>query len=373
RSEMIDLAFNGCPGPGRMVSSTIPHHGDMITTLYIHMSKYNDETKKIKNFYRILEYIELQIGGTQIFKLSLEYIKLYYKLVKGIDLEMLSDKSISIIPINLKELVNIPFIHLPSQHEIRLYCTFHPGRIFGVDTDRHIDDNSNTEDENLLDLLPLEIWINILSYLDDKSWVAMRHVCKFFYFLNTDTEIENKYKKYKIQTHMINFDASLKIMFHALADKTKENTQSPTFLNQFRSIDHQRYQCTCNVNDIFLQRKPIEFIFIDIENKFYKDVIQEIKLHNNTAAPQGFIKEIKMPKDDVYFLEKDTKLHEKMHDPLNGRYVIYPDNEYLEKIELLFKKEINTIINVYISYKEWLLYGHDMIGCIPIESDCEFN
>ena len=221
RSEMIEQTFQGNPAPGKRLCSVISRNADIFTNLYIHIDKLNDETKKIKNFYRILDRLELMIGGYTYFKLSLDYIRLYYEVIKGINLEMLSDSKTSVIPINLKELVNIPFVRLPYWHEVRFNCEFHPVKIFDLDIRRKVEYSDNYS-KNLCNQ-PGEIWLHILSYLDDKSWLFIRQSCKFFYFLNRDKEIESRYEKYKIDTNLIDINSSLKVMYHAVADKQKKN------------------------------------------------------------------------------------------------------------------------------------------------------
>ena len=66
---------------------------------------------------------------------------------------------------------------------------FHPGKIFDVDISRKVEYGEDFE-TNICQQ-PREIWLLIMSYLDDRSWLAIRQTCKFFYFLEPDKYIES--------------------------------------------------------------------------------------------------------------------------------------------------------------------------------------
>ena len=374
RSEMIDSNFQGDPAPGKRLCSIISKNADIFTNFYIHIDKLNDETKKIKNFYNIFDRMELLIGGYTYFKLSLVYIKLYHEVIKGIDLEMLSDSKTSIIPINLKELVNIPFIRLSYWHEVRLCCDFHPAKIFDVDISRKVEYEEGYS-KNLCNQ-PREIWSHIMSYLDDKSWASMRQTCNFFYFLDGDKCIANRYEKYKIDTSKIDINANIRVMYHAVADKQKENLETQKFLNQYRSIDHQKYiiEGQKSMYTLF-QKHPVEWILLDVENKYYGDIIESIKFKDleKDKIPSHFITEINVNTDEIYFIKKDDEFCKKMHNPIKGRYLIYIDNKYLDRVDITFSKGIHTLINVYISYTNWLCNDKEFCSPMHISNDCKIN
>lgn len=392
-SEVIEHVFGGNPGPGKKVTMTISRNANIITNLYFHFDRMHNNKLHIPDFYKILKYIKLEIGGQYISNIPPDYIVLYCQVIKNLDLKLLSDNKHSVLPVNLGELINCPFIRLPTHHEVRLNCEYHTEEVFDKDIRRKIELNNNWPNYiSYINSQPKDIWKMVMSFLDDRAWANFRQTCKFFYSIVNSEDIESRYQKYKVSRKDINdFDCNVKFMYHALAEETKENTNLITFMNEIRNIeqikidivDETFYSDTIFVGNSFYS----EWIIIDID--YYQGNI----LENMELVDKVYINKIDHPeliKDDVTkfgnnisaILEKcdplnicritkDTNFNNKMHDPSKNRYMYYMNdlidlswNNHNPIIKLSFKKKITAKINIYISNKRWVQFGYEMAGVL---------
>lgn len=362
-SELIDYSFNGQPAPEKQHSSTLNKNGTIITNFYIHIDKKNN-INTIPNFYKIYEKLEMTNSGSRIFEIPLDYIALYYKIIKGINLELLSNKTSSVIPVLLKELVNIPFILFSDWQEWRLTVKPNIISIFDSDLARQVELNANWPDYDLYKKSQSkDIWKLIMSHMDDSSWAKFRQTCKFFYSLLSEQDIKNRYQKHKLTLNDVMFDdCNLEIMYHKLSKKTEENLQLQKFINEYRSIDQIKLNIVnapeCNI-DITVW--PIEWIIIEIDN-FQKNIVDNIEFEKDDSSN---IKILTQPvcnspynphiatSTEIYHIPNNPEFYNKMHNPLENRYMYIPD-PFCNKIKLTFKKQITAKMNIYVSQKGWL-------------------
>jgi hypothetical protein len=391
RSEIIEHGFNGNPGPGKKVTMTITRNADIITNMYIQFDRIHNNKLNIPDFYKILKNLILIIGGQNISNIPSDYIVLYCQVIKNLDLKLLSDNKHSIIPVNLGELINCPFIRLPTHHEVRLNCEYHTEEVFDKDIRRKIElNNSWPNYQTYINSQPKDIWKIIMSFLDDKAWSNFRQTCKFFYSIVNSEDIESRYQKYKvIRKDIEDFDCNVKIMYHALSEETIVNTNLGTFMNEIRSIEQIKVDVidtSFYSNEIYVNNS--EWIIIDVDY-YQPDILENIELIDKV-----YISKIDYPeliKDDVtkfgnnisaFILEKydplnicrivkDTNFNNKMHDPSKNRYMYYMNdlidlswNNYNPTIKLSFKKKITAKINIYISCKRWVQFGYEMAGVL---------
>jgi len=68
--EAIQQTFNGTPGYGQRVTSTIARNGDLINRVYLAIDLSNANSDNLCKFYglRLINYVEVEIGGQKIDK-----------------------------------------------------------------------------------------------------------------------------------------------------------------------------------------------------------------------------------------------------------------------------------------------------------------
>ncbi|AYV77129.1 MAG: hypothetical protein Barrevirus13_18 [Barrevirus sp.] len=378
-SELIDYTFNGLVGLNRKLNSVIHRNADFITGFYIDFFKRNEKTKNIKDFYKIHDSIELTIiSGSFRVNIPTSYIALIYQIIKGITLDMLSDTKHSIIPVNLKELVNIPFILFTDQ-EVRISSIIGSSSVFDKDIRRRVDMtnlepilfNGYSDPDNVIlpyiNRLPKDIWKLLMTFLDDLTWSNLKQTCKYFYFLEYENNIYERYQKYRINDSDINdFDCSLEIMYHGLSHVTKDNTMLQSFLNEFRSIRESIHYLN-NESDFInsICNEPVEFIIVLIDH-YEKDILDTIEyVENDKSVPvnhgpnYGEYAATQIPyvdKENIWPIVKDQQFYEKMNCPLENRYMFYPPHNYLKEVKLFLKKKITGQVTIFISYKSWLIF-----------------
>lgn len=372
-NEMINIGMNGIMGPGKKMSSCVYRAGDLVTNMYININKLND--KYNHNLYKLINSIELMIGGRTIMTISIEYITFYYKIIKDIDINIFSNGSSTIIPIDLKSMFNIPFILLPYFNEYRIYIITNKLDIFNYEYMRKISLDSKFPNYNsYVNILPKDVWRLILNILDDKTWANLRQSCKFFYSLDYDRNIINRYEKYKIDFNDLNdFDCHTTFMYGLLSnlhrDYIKPNSEKPKyeFFNEYRDIGYINIDLKNQIEHIIAFKTEIfvEWIIIKINN-CEKDIINSIEFIEKDYIEQDIFPEKinHIDKSCKHMLSDDPIFYNKVHNVNENRYMIFnKNNKLITGFILKFKKEIYAKIDIFISEKMCLLLRDDY--CVP--------
>ncbi len=363
RSQIIDHTFMGNPAPEKKIISVISRNGDFITNIYIDIQR---DINHVKKFHKMYDKLEIEIGGSHLVYIPIDYIDLHHRAIHGVDLCILSDNTHVIIPVKLKELVNIPFILLPHYHECRLSLipNMINSGVFDHNITRYIEWNQLWPDyETYINILPKDIWRLITEYLDDKSWVHLRKTCKFFYSLNFDNDIKVRYDKTKININDLNIiNCNPNIMYHGIGDITRENLKNQIFINERRSITQFRGIFDNNdtyyysLNDSQYTMSPesawlLEWIIIEIDCYPY-NILDHIKFEIDPSFPDIKNKLIFAGnrEEEVYKIQEDPEFYKKMHQPSQNRYM-YHCTPNMIGISLILKKKIHAKFNIFTSWK----------------------
>jgi len=360
RTEMINSGFNGIPGPEKKLCVCIARYGDFVANMYITITKKT--TQRIRNFYRLYRDIWIEIGGYKYINIPTEYISLYYKVIKGIDINILSDGTKTIIPIELNDLINIPFILLCRMHECRLWLNPNPIKIFDHDYIRQVSLNPSWPDyETYINVLPKDVWRIILNLLDDKNWGNLRQTCKFFYSIQQERDIINRYEKYKVEIKdIIDLDCSVNFMIGSLSKPIAngEGNNHYKFINEYREIKHIDIDLK-NQKSHNIRLEPeisLEWIIINI-NHYQRDILDHIELIESiTPMELKIINEInEIDQNCVYIISDNSEFYTKMHNPNENRYMFLTDKS-LTDLNLVFKEIISATVDVYVSYRNWITF-----------------
>jgi hypothetical protein len=376
QNQLIDQLFDNLMPPKisidkyeYKISNCLGRNGSFFNNFYISLIK-NRNIKFNKNYHEIVKDVEIEIGDKIVSKIPISYVKLYLKVIKGIDLKNFSFDEKYVIPINLKGLVNInsiPFINLKVD-QVRINCYLR-GNIdnFNHNLQKKIRVKDDYPDYiSFINYLPKELWNFVIKYVDsDKDFVNIRQVCKFFYSIISCQQIMRKYKQYKMHKEdlMLKF-VSIDVMFNDVHFKRE---LSLSFINQFRSINNFELNIDNNHKCNFVLSKytspenvtkdlPIEWVIIQLDKYQDKNIIQNITF--NPLEPYDFDERVNgilsnCKCDDIYRIEKDPEF-EKMNDPENNRYLFYLDpNMIYESIEIKFKERINCRVSIYIATNNW--------------------
>lgn len=346
-SELIPQFCAGNPGFGKKSVISISNNGEIISNFYIKIDTYRDK-KRINNFYKVYDKITLEYGEHEVINIPIDYLQLYLKVIKGINLDDLVIDNCHVIPINLHELTNIPIIPLSSYFELRIY--FHPAKIDSfhrIIQKNIIDYAESISDETNIILLPTEIWKHIASYLDLKDLLNFMQSCRFFYYIVPKKQISDLYEPHRItKLDIDDFDMELNVLYH----KTDPRGISiPQIINKYRNIVQSK-EIIDNTEYLFgtdfLQYPKIEWIIIEIDIPGQNDILDLEKTKFN------FCKNRSYTSSNIDSIKKDSLFYKKMNDPSENRYIIdFYDNIHMcESINFVFKKHINTKINIYVSY-----------------------
>ena len=221
-SEMLDIGFiSGNIGPNKRSVLVIHPHADMITNFYINLRREPNK-RLIWNYYLIYDKIELLIGGSLIFNLPIDYVSLYYRVIKGVPFSNLtSNNDHLVIPVNINELLNIPMIPLFKMRCQEARLTMFPDHVNVLNHNlvRQVDRTNSSNNS----ILPKDVWRLIMEYLDDTSWDNLIRTCKYFYALTFSSHIEDRYKKHIPTMEDLELrDSNIEFMYHKIGDTAKE-------------------------------------------------------------------------------------------------------------------------------------------------------
>ena len=148
-----------------------------------------------------------------------------------------------VVPINLLEVFNIPYIALIQlpHTDVHLKLNLTP------DWDKVVMDNRQRSIlmvDHVFDMLPVEIWHNIMDKLDDKDFLNLRSVNRFLYSVPTD--------QYMVERFAFDADKTYKSI-SALVDVTVMDSNPRRDMacrggDLMECRDIAEYQCTHTVN-----------------------------------------------------------------------------------------------------------------------------
>ena len=349
KSELIQQYCSGVPGYGKKSTVEFTHNGNFMTNLYLELIQEPDKYH-IKNYYKLYKKISIEFGGRVISEIPLDYIILYLKYVKNIQIENMSNDKHHIIPINLKELINLSEIIFHNFYGVKMYL--HPNDIskFHYDTKRNIKcDNIDLAYTTFLNYIPTELWGVILEYCNCRDLLCVAETCKFFYSLVPQKKIDELYNACKITVNDLSMsDAEIDVMYYLSKNPDLKKYRPYDNLNfnklnkfPFDAKHIFQYEIIVAGDEYLLEMhmcSPIEYMIIDFDIAGKYDILDML----NTKYGDGII--------------ADADFYSKMHNPQCNRYVLYC-NINIDKINLVFKEFVNTKANVYIAYNHGTTIG----------------
>lgn len=336
-SELIEQLFSSSVFYGRTTWNEISRNGDLITNIYLKLIQ--DPTKKhIKDFYKLYDRITIHYGEHVISTIPLDYIILYLKYIKNIHISDICSTRCHIIPINLKELINVPSIRFDNNHRLKMYL--HPNDIskFYHDTKRNINCNAIdlTYINSDINIITTDVWDYIFEYLTFSEIIHSTEICKFFYSFMSQKKIDKMYDTCRITCDDLDvWDGMIDVMYHKYANYPNNDfTDQDTFIINSKSII--QHQNTISGEEYLFEIErlhPIEYIIVEFDIAGQYDVLDMNKTTN------CYIDGIS---NDIYF-------YSKMHNPQQNRYVLHIDPT-ANNINFVFKKYIYSKINIYMVY-----------------------
>jgi len=366
KKELIDQVMGGNSGYNKKMNISIAHNGPIFSNLYLNIIKDRD-TKFVRNYYKVIKELIIEIGGHIISKIPIDYIYLYWKIIKGIQLNNFSHNNTWIIPINIKELINLPFVSLGnlSHHEVRVYIDSRAHiENFNYNIQKHAPTNNNyPEYISLINYLPPELWILIINYLDKDSFVNCIQSCRYFYSIIPIKNIENKYEKYKITEKDLKInDITINVVYNNIINGY-DTSGMKNIINELRSIHHYKeiiinnnmHQFIIPFNDV-----PLEWIIIELDPYQNKNILENITFNQLGIYNFDEILKIELADCDLtnFYKIMNGPEFSKMHNPDENRYLFFfePNLTY-KSIDIKFKEEISCDINWYLATNNWFCYG----------------
>lgn len=355
KSDFTSRVFIGIPGYGRRMRSNIAKLGDCMSNIYIEMVK--GAGRRIKNYYRIVSEFNIEISGTIIFEIPVDYIALYLKVMKNIILcEVSAKNNCYIVPINLKELVNIAYIPLSNLHkEVRLNLIWHsPIDIFYYKLQKQVElQITYPKYESFIKGISKDVLRLVMEYLDDTTFINLMQTCRFMYSLAPMNQIKKRYEKYKISKDDLTLtDAIYNVMYHWPIPEFK------TFLNEFRTIKQYRENIvdSDSFQHLLNHKGPIEWIIIEINQYLKPNMLVNVEFTIDKKFEFNEILKEKLEKydlDTIHVIKKDPNFL-KMHDPNKNRYLFYTKSVIYKNINMHFREKITCDLNIYIAENNWL-------------------
>lgn len=341
-TELIEQLFSNSIFYGKTTWTEISRNGDLITNIYLKLIQ-NPNKKHIKDFYKLYDRITIHYGEHIISTIPIDYIILYLKYIKNICISDICVTKCHIIPINLKELINVPSIAFSNTHWLKM-C-LHPNNIskFYHDTKRNINCNNIdlTYINSDINLITADIWDYIFKYLTMYEIVHTTEICKFFYSFMSQQKIDKLYDTCRITVDDLDvWDGIIDVMYHKYqndpnADIPELCDKSLANLTQFNSKSIIQHEIIISGEEYLFEIErlyPIAYLIIEFDVAGQYDILDMEK----TKHIDGVI-------TDIDFFSR-------MHNPQSNRYVLYID-PHTDNINFVFKKYVYSKVNIYIVYE----------------------
>lgn len=345
--ESIEHFFMGAPDIGKLNKLVVYRNAHLIDNICLLF-----ESNKLKiNWHRIYKFFKIEIGGILIAKIPIDYMILYYKIIKNVDIFHFKDNNHFVFPILLEEIIGIPFLHLYTNlfqfNEIRLCVEPRAIDELNYDLKRNIAINQLTLNQHLIDNFIL--WKYIISYLTDIDWYHLRQTCHFFYFIDEELTIKKRYQKYEIKQnkhYLVN--NSILCNYHYYGSDFRKAAACDQYYNFPLNLENDNYLFSSwIINQLDFNISDSHQLSITENTKFVKWII--IKL--DYCLPD-IIDTITITYDEhsmINDLEKQYINIEKMHNPKENRWYIIPNKQNINMIEINLKQIITTNICIYIA------------------------
>lgn len=94
-----------------------------------------------------------------------------------------------------------------------------------------IDSNPANTLENLL---PIDLWYNIDSYLSETRFQLLIHKCKIYYIIVIQTQIDDEIKRYLTMMRNITFKHNNSHLYYYAKEKTNNYKQMQRSINEYK-------------------------------------------------------------------------------------------------------------------------------------------
>jgi hypothetical protein len=332
KRELIDQYFNGNPHYGKISNCEISRHSNTVNNFYLKLNQ-TATCKHIKNYYKLYKKLVIEYGGNTLNTIPFDYIVLYLKVIKNIYINTLSIDNRHIIPINLKELINLNNIPLCAPYDLKIILYPNDVSKFHYNTRRHIKcDNINLGYFTYINYIPVELWNVILEYLDCRDLLNVIETCKFFYSLVPQNKTDDLYNTHKISVENLSLnDAIICTVYHK-----NNNLNDATSEFQLGSKSIIQHEITVSGQELLFKidklASPIDYIIIEFDIAGQYDILDMTK---TTNIINGVI--------------TDLEFYSKMHNPRQNRYVIYFD-VHADDINFVFAESVYCKAHIYAIY-----------------------
>ena len=332
KRKLIDQYFNGSQHYGKIANCNISRIENTVNNFYLKLNQ-DVNCKHIKNYYKLYKELVIEYGGYTINTIPIDYIVLYLKVIKNICVNKLSLDKHHIIPINLKELINLNNIPLCAPYDLRIILYPNDISKFHYNTQRNIKcDNIDLAYITFLNYIPAELWGVIFEYANCNDLLNIIETCKFFYSMVPQKRIDDLYNIHKISVENLLLDDVIMCTTY-YKNNNLDGTESKF---QVGSKSIIQYEIIISGKELLFKidkyMSPILYIIIEFDVVGQYDVLD---MNATTNIVDGII--------------TDLDFYSKMHNPQENRYIIYFDAN-ANDINFVFKEVVYCKSNIYGIY-----------------------